>query len=199
MYAEHTLNGLPPIALNESDPEDYNKRFHNGYDLSRAINGKAVSYSYWLKQQRGLDNDLSDDRIIHSSSNCTGWSVVNDDMYQEGRITGTVPNITWPPSWDVYFNTSNEELYSGLQDAEGMRLHAFTWARNRSRYSDEDHNTYWVAPLTTATALEHSQARRDLDRGCLSTCKRARLLVSLKNPRILSPWVPTNLVLVACF
>jgi hypothetical protein len=73
-FDEYGLIGLVTVdtQYNITDPASYNRANMSGQGLDRKVEGDKVTYSYALKEYRGLDEYPSADTVIQSTSSCIG-------------------------------------------------------------------------------------------------------------------------------
>jgi hypothetical protein len=79
-----------PIIYNQSDPSTYNMKNISGQGLDRSVDGNLVTYTYYLREHRGLVDYSSSSSIVHSSSSCIGRNFFNGSVYEKGVRVGTL-------------------------------------------------------------------------------------------------------------
>jgi hypothetical protein len=79
-----------PITYNQSDPSTYNMKNIGGQGLDRSVDGNTVTYTYHLREHRGLDDYSSSSRVVRSSSSCIGRTFFNASVYEKGAKIGTL-------------------------------------------------------------------------------------------------------------
>ncbi|RYP01586.1 hypothetical protein DL765_010851 [Monosporascus sp. GIB2] len=89
--SNYALTGLTsvPTEYNMSDPSTYTMTNISGLGLNRKVEGDTVTYSYSLREYRGLDQYPSTDKVLHSSSRCIGRAFYNGAVYEKGRRVGS--------------------------------------------------------------------------------------------------------------
>lgn len=75
-----------PIPFDYEDRSQYAAANMSGQGLYRKVDGKSVTYSYFLKEYQGNEEWHSKDRVLHSSSNCTERRVFGDGVYEGGEM-----------------------------------------------------------------------------------------------------------------
>ncbi|KAK0707873.1 hypothetical protein B0H67DRAFT_648009 [Lasiosphaeris hirsuta] len=90
---EYALPGfwLVPTEYNISDPSTYTTTNISGSGLDRKVDGNKLTYSYSLKEYRGIESSSSTDKVVHSSSTCIGRTYFKDVtgaelVYQGGKL-----------------------------------------------------------------------------------------------------------------
>lgn len=74
------------IPFDYGDPSQYAAANMSGQGLYRKVDGKVVTYSYFLKEYHGDKEWPSKYRVLHSSSNCTERIISGDDIREGGKI-----------------------------------------------------------------------------------------------------------------
>ncbi|KAK5655738.1 hypothetical protein OQA88_5275 [Cercophora sp. LCS_1] len=77
---------------NQSDPSTYTMRNISGLGLDRSVDGDTVTYTYHLREHRGLDEYASSGLAFQSSSNCLGRNFYNGGIYEKGKLVATLPD-----------------------------------------------------------------------------------------------------------
>ncbi|KAK4455267.1 hypothetical protein QBC34DRAFT_460104 [Podospora aff. communis PSN243] len=119
------LAGLTVVDTkhNRSDPSTYNMKNISGKSLDRSITGDRVTYTYHLREYRGLDEYASTDRILHSSSQCLGRSIFNKTVYEKGKPVADLNDelASTAPEW--------LRILAALQAYFDPAIH-YIWAKN---------------------------------------------------------------------
>ncbi|KAK6507928.1 hypothetical protein TWF481_006349 [Arthrobotrys musiformis] len=121
------MNNYAAIALsaggmdfNETDPVDYNVTNLGGQGLNRRVEGDTLTYSYFLKEYRGLEVNSSADKVLHSSSRCSSRTIDSDDVYEDGVYVGNPDDITAESEDSLY-------ILRGIRAAYGGNLDEYLW------------------------------------------------------------------------
>ncbi|KAK0711757.1 hypothetical protein B0H67DRAFT_491133 [Lasiosphaeris hirsuta] len=94
---------------NQSDPSAYNMKNISGLGLDRNVDGDKVTYTYRLREHRGLDEYSSLDRVVQSSSSCLGRNYYNgsDSSPEFLHVLGGIyayynpaTDYIWAKNWD---------------------------------------------------------------------------------------------------
>jgi hypothetical protein len=67
-----------------------------GHGLDRKVEGEEVTYSYSLKEYRGLDVNPAQDKVLHSSSSCVGRTMWGSNLFEDGKLVGNMGKSPLP-------------------------------------------------------------------------------------------------------
>jgi hypothetical protein len=84
-----------PTLYNQSDPSTYNMKNISGQGLDRSVDGDAVTYTYHLREHRGLNDYSSSSSVVHSSSSCIGRTFFDGSVYEKGARVGILGNLAF--------------------------------------------------------------------------------------------------------
>ena len=79
-----------PTEFTSTDPSNYTMVNSGGKGLDRKVEGKKVTYSYSLKEFRGLEVNSSKSKTVHSSSTCIGRRLYGSNVYENGTKVGNI-------------------------------------------------------------------------------------------------------------
>jgi len=86
-YATVGLSTMPS-EFDSKNPLTYNATNITGHGFDRVVHGDTVTYSYRLKEYRGLQISSSKTEILHSSSSCIGRTIWGSNVFENGQIVG---------------------------------------------------------------------------------------------------------------
>jgi hypothetical protein len=96
-----------PILFDYSDPSTYNANNINGSSVDRHVDvdAKNVTYTYHLREWRGLQSYTSPDIFVRSSSTCSSRVLYGTGIYENGQL---VAGLSFS---SAYFTGSETESY----------------------------------------------------------------------------------------
>lgn len=101
-YATVGLSTVPS-EFDSKNPLTYNATNITGHGFDRVVHGDTVTYSYRLKEYRGLQISSSRTEILHSSSSCIGRAIWGSNVYVDGQMVGNFskhdPPLNLIPRW----------------------------------------------------------------------------------------------------
>jgi hypothetical protein len=155
---------------NQSDPSTYNLKNISGQGLDRSVDGNAVTYTYHLREHRGLDDYSSSSSVVHSSSSCIGRNFFDGSVYEKGARVGTLgkPAVLFFGQVFALIAGSNCLHVVGEEDLEpssSQFLHILDGLYN---YYGPATNNLW--------AMDWSYDRLDNPSACVTTCRNASLM-----------------------
>lgn len=83
-----------PVWFNWTDPPSYTATNISGQGLDRTVEGANVTYSYSMKEYRGVEEYASEDRKVRSTSQCVGRTLYGKDVYEDGENVGNLGKCT---------------------------------------------------------------------------------------------------------
>jgi hypothetical protein len=75
-----------PYSLSSRDLTTWNAKNLSGYGVDRIVDGKTVTYTYPLREYRGVEEYPSSSRIMHTSASCITRYVGEDGIYEGDKI-----------------------------------------------------------------------------------------------------------------
>ncbi|EMR69802.1 hypothetical protein UCREL1_3176 [Eutypa lata UCREL1] len=139
-----------PVWFNWTDPPSYTATNISGQGLDRTVEGANVTYSYSMKEYRGVEEYASKDRNVRSTSQCVGRTLYGKDVYEDGENVGNLDDVT--PESPGYLH-----ILDGIFTYWGAGIE-YLWAAR----INWDYDSY---PSACATTYLYTQQGYDEDEG----------------------------------